>query len=104
MHFHALRGCDTVSSFVGHGKNTAWAVWAVFPELTHAQKLSSAPDDIPHEVMTTIERFIILLYYRTSTCTEINNARRKMFAKRHNVQSIPSTKAASEEGVKRAVY
>ena len=42
-----LKGCDTVSSFLGHGKKTAWAVWAVFPELTHALlKLSSAPNDI----------------------------------------------------------
>ncbi|KAG7156370.1 hypothetical protein Hamer_G006109 [Homarus americanus] len=27
--FHALTGCDTVSSFSGHGKKTAWAIWAV---------------------------------------------------------------------------
>ena len=102
--FHVLTGCDTVSSFVGHGKKTAWAVWAVFPELTHALlKLSSAPTEIPQEVMATIERFIILLYYRTSTCREINTARRKLFAKRHSVESIPPTKAALEEHVKRAV-
>lgn len=80
--FHALTGYDTVSSFVGHGKKTAWAVWAVFPELTHALlKLSSAPTEIPQEVMATIERFVILLYDRTSTCTEINKARRKLFAR-----------------------
>ena len=103
--FHALTGCDTVSSFVGHGKKTAWAVWSVFPELTHALlKVSSAPNDIPQEVMATIERFIILLYDRTSTCTEIDTARRKLFAKRHNAQSIPPTKAALEEHVKRALY
>ena len=103
--FHALTGCDTVSSFAGHGKKTAWAVWAVFPELTHALlKLSSAPNYIPQEIMTTIERFIILLYDRTSTCTEIDTARRKLFAKRHNAESIPPTKAALEEHVKRAVY
>ena len=29
--FHALTGCDTVSSFAGHGKKAAWAVWAVLP-------------------------------------------------------------------------
>ena len=34
--FHALTGSDTVSSFAGHGKKTAWAVWGVFPELTSA--------------------------------------------------------------------
>lgn len=27
--FHALRGCDTVSCFAGHGKRTAWAVWTL---------------------------------------------------------------------------
>ena len=103
--FHALMGCNTVSSFVGLRKKTAWVVCAVFPELTHALlKLSSATNDIPQEVMATIERFIILLYERTSTCTEIDKARRKLFAKRHNVQSIPPNKAALEGHVKRAVY
>ena len=100
--FHALTGCDTVSSFVDHGKKTAWAVWAVFPELTHT--LLKLSYDISQEVMATIERLIILLYDRTSTCTEINTARRKLFAKRHNAESIPPTKAALEEQVKRAVY
>ena len=61
--FHALTGCYTVSSFAGHGEKTAWAVWAVFPELTNALlELCSAPHVIPQEVMATIERFIILLY------------------------------------------
>ena len=103
--FHALTGCDTVSSFNGHGKKTAWAVWAVFPELTHALlKVSVAPTDIPRDVLATIERFIILLYDRTSTCTDIDTARRKLFAKRHNAQLIPPTKAALEEHVKRALF
>ena len=99
-----MTGCDTVSSFAGHGKKTAWAVWSVFPELTHALvKLSSAPHDIPQEVMATPERFAILLYERTSSCTEIDVARR-VFVKRHNVQSIPPTKAALHEHVKSSVY
>ena len=93
-----------MSSFAGHGKKTAWAVWSVFPELTHALvKLSSAPHDIPQEVMATPERFAILLYERTSSCTEIDVARR-VFVKRHNVQSIPPTKAALHEHVKSSVY
>ena len=25
--FHALTGCDTVSSFAGHGKKAAWSTW-----------------------------------------------------------------------------
>ena len=79
-------------------------LWTVFPELTHGLlKLSSAPDDIPQEVMAMTERFVILLFDRTSPCTEIDTARRKLFVKRHNVLSIPPTKAALEEHLKRAV-
>ena len=34
--WHALTGCDTVSHFAGRGKKTAWATWAMFPEVTEA--------------------------------------------------------------------
>jgi len=103
--FHALTGCDTVSSFARHGKKTAWAVWTVLPELTEALLLlSSAPRDIPHDAMRIIERFVILLYDRTSKCADIDKARRKLFARKNNVELIPPTKAALEEHVKRTVY
>ena len=103
--FHALTGCDTVSSFARHGKKTAWEIWKVLPELTEAlHLLSSAPHIIPDSAMRIIERFVILLYDRTSKCTDIDKARRKLFARKNNVQLIPPTKAALEEHVKRAVY
>ncbi|KMQ81934.1 hypothetical protein RF55_24731 [Lasius niger] len=54
--------------------------------------------------MHTIERFITLLYDRTSTETNIDKARRKMFAKKSNVQLIPPTRAALKQHVLRAVY
>jgi len=47
---------------------------------------------------------VILMYDRTSKCTDIDKARRKLFARKNNVQLIPPTKAALEEHVKRAVY
>ena len=34
--FNALTGCDTVSSFAGRRKKTAWEIWKVFPEVTDA--------------------------------------------------------------------
>ena len=103
--FHALTGCDTVSSFAGHGKTSAWKVWAVLPELTEAlQNVCSAPSVIPEETKQVIERFVILLYDRTSTCDKVDQARKKLFAKKSNVQLIPPTKAALEEHLKRAVY
>ena len=100
---HALTGCDTASSFAGHGKKTAGTIWTVLPELTNALlKLSSAPSGIPDDVMHIIERFVILLYDRT--CKEINKTRKIIFAKKNNVQLIPPTKAALGEHVKRAAY
>ena len=72
---YALTGCDTVSSFVGHGKKTAWKIWKVLSELTDALlKLSCAPSDTPEDAMHIIERFVILLYDRTSTCSKIDKA------------------------------
>jgi len=103
--FRSLTGCDTVSSFASHGKKTVWAVWNVLPELSRALlKLSSAPSDIPEEVLHTIERFVTLLYGRTSTCTDIDKACKKLFARKNNVELIPPTKAALEEHIKRAAY
>jgi hypothetical protein len=75
--FHALTGCDTVSCFAGHGKRTAWAVlWTALPELTQALvTLSSAPNHVDEDAMQTIERFVILLYDRTSTSIDVDKAR-----------------------------
>ena len=37
--FHAPTGCDTVSSFRGRGKKTAWDVWNLFSQLTPVLKV-----------------------------------------------------------------
>ena len=66
--------------------------------------LSCAPRDIGLDVMQVVERFVILLYDRTSTCADIDKARRKLFAKKTNVKLIPPTKAALEQHVKRATH
>ena len=66
--------------------------------------LSHAPRDVHESAMNTIERFVILMYDRTSTCTDINKARRKLFTKKTNIKHIPPTKAALEQHVMRAVY
>ncbi len=50
------------------------------------------------------ERFVILIYDRTSTCTDINKARKKLFAKKSSVMRIPPTRAALEQHVKRAAF
>ena len=103
--FHALTGCDTVSCFAGHGKRTAWAVWTALPALTKTLvDLSTAPIHVDEEAMQTIERFVILLYDRTSTSTNVDKARCILFAKKSNVQLIPLTSAALQQHDRRAVY
>ena len=73
---HALTGCDTASSFAGHGKKTAGTIWTVLPELTNALlKLSSAPSGIPDDVMHTIER------NRSSYCSMTGSARARKLAR-----------------------
>ena len=73
----ALTGCDTVSGFVGHGKQTAWSTWNAFPELTDALlELAHVPMEVTEQIMKVIERFIVL----------VDKARKKMFSKPSSVQ------------------
>ena len=54
--------------------------------------------------MKIIERFVILMYDKTSRCTDIDKARRKMFAKRLKAEQIPPTFDALELHLRRAIY
>ena len=67
-------------------------------------KLADAPARVTEEAMKAIERFVILLYDKRSTCTDVNKARKKLFAKNSSVQRIPPTYAALEQHVKRAAF
>ena len=52
------------------------------PELTGTLlKLADSPARVTEEAMKAIERFVILLYDKTSTYTDVNKARKKLFAK-----------------------
>ena len=67
--FHSLTGCDTVSFFSGRSKRTAWNMWKVFDDVTAA---FCGLATIPHkkcieEWLPLVERFIVLLYDRTSS-------------------------------------
>ena len=69
---HAFSGCDTVSSFAGRGKKTVWEIWKVFNEVTPAF-CTLASNPYPSSIgdhLEVLERFVVLLYNRTSTDTE----------------------------------
>ncbi|XP_031574483.1 uncharacterized protein LOC116308242 [Actinia tenebrosa] len=92
--FHALTGCDTVSFFNGKGKKTAWNVWDVYPELTPKLKaLKSLPGDVDDECIAIIERFVVLLYDRTSNLAQVNKARQELFSQKSRpLDAIPPTR------------
>lgn len=104
--FHAITGCDTVSFFGGRGKKTAWGVWKVFPELTPVLRaLAASTEDISKEHMAVIERFAILLYDRTSSLRNINEAKQELFSKKsRSLDNIPPTRAALVNHAKRAGF
>lgn len=84
--FHALTGCDTVSFFSGRGKKTAWDVWNVFPELTPVLKaMMKLPEDVDDTCLEVIERFVILLYDRTSSLSKVNEVRQELFFKKGKI-------------------
>jgi len=58
-------------------------------------------DHINENAMHSIDRFLILLYDRTSTATNIDKACRELFSKKSNIQLIPPISAALKQQVRR---
>ena len=104
--FHAFTGCDTVSAFAGRGKRTAWETWKSFPEVTGAlQELLAMPSEVSKGSRSLIERFVVLMYDRTSDCMEVNDARKHLFSqKSRTLENIPPTQAALKEHIKRTCF
>jgi hypothetical protein len=104
--FHSFTGCDTVSCFNGIGKKKAWDVWHIFEDVTRDFLSQSAP---PCELTTTdravLERFVVLLYDKTSNYLDVNSTRRHLFSKkRRQIDHIPPTSEALLQHMRRAIY
>ena len=107
--FHALSGCDTTSAFKGKGKKSAWLAWQAFEEVTATfEHLSLHPfEDLNADSshFATIERFIVILYDRTSPLSLVNDEREELFCKRsRSVERLPPTKDALLQHTRRSVY
>ena len=82
--FHTLTGCDTISSFGNRGKKTAWETCKDCDEVTDitaafcALAAISNPS-IADDYMDTLERFVVLLYDRTSSQEHVNEAGKHLF-------------------------
>ena len=107
MMFHALTGCDTVSSFRGRGKKTAWTAWMAYPAITNTflTLLSQPRNILESEELQKIERFVILMYSKTCTLSRVNEARKELFARSgRSIDNIPPTQGALIQHIKRAIY
>ena len=105
--FHAFTGCDTVSFFGGRGKKTAWETWQRYNEVTAAFcALGDEPDTTcVEEHFQSLQRYVILLYDRTSSQDCINATRKQLFTQKGRaIDGLPPTKAALIQHVKRAAY
>ena len=106
MFFHDVSGCDTVSSYLGRGKKSAWLAWSSFPSVTYAfLDLYLQPVDVSSETLYKIERCIVVMYSRKCSANGVNEAGKELFAQcSRTMENIPPTKAALLQHVRRAVY
>ena len=70
------------------------------------QALSNAPTvDVVDEVMPILERYVTIMYDRTSTCMKVNDARRYQFTRKgRDIEAIPLTSDVLRQHAKRSTY
>ena len=104
--FHAFTGCDTVSAFCGRGKKTAWNTWKVYPEAIKAfEEFPLMQAETSDMAMETLERFVVLLYDRTSDIMNVNDSRKHLFTqKTRSLENLPPTQEVLKQHIKRARY
>ena len=99
--FHAITGCDTVSSFCGIGKKRAWKVFLKHPHLLQNLGLG----EITTETVARAEEFVCHLYQPNSPLTSINRVRSKMFQKgMKELENLPPTADALKQHILRAHF
>ena len=93
--FHAFIGCDTVSCLGGRGKKTAWETWKSDDVVTAAFcALSATPNPTPtDECIGALQRFVVLLYDRTSSQEHVNDARKQLISQ--NCRCPPTNSSGS---------
>ncbi|KAG1662386.1 hypothetical protein GQR58_020959 [Nymphon striatum] len=107
--FHSFTGCDTTSCFHGRGKQMTWQAWNSYPEVTQAFTYmamnfyaNATKDDVYFKLL---ERFVVVLYDKTSSLDSVDEARKELFCQKgRSMENIPPTQDALFQHVKRAAY
>ncbi len=81
-------------------------VWNALPNLTALfKRLSQTPQEITDSEMEELERFVVLLYSRTSQICTVNAARIHLFSYgNRKLENIPPSRAALLQHVRRAAF
>lgn len=87
-------------------KKTAWSTRNAFPEISPVfEKLTAEPECLNDSNFILIQRFVILMYDRTSDVGDINECRKVLFTKKtRSIENIPPTKAALLQHCNSSIY
>ena len=99
---HAFTGYDTVSSFGGRDNRTAWDTWKAYEDVTPVFcALAACPSSEAIEKwLQPPERFVVLLYDRTSSQEYVNEARKELFTQKGRaIDALPPTHAGHTKRV-----
>lgn len=67
--------------------------------------LANSPPNIPDNILSLLEKFVVLLYDRMSGLSSVNEARQHLFSRKScALESIPPTQAALTQHTLRAAY
>jgi len=92
--FHAFTGCDTTSQFLGKGKKSVWESCKAYPDTFKAFIFAT---DHPFQMlelesfeMEILERYVCVLYDKTTSLSSVNELRKELFCKRSKtMEAIP---------------
>ena len=106
---HALTGSDTTSAFKNIGKKKGYDILKTYKDaLVPFSSLYMTPfQNITLEMdkFKVIQRFVVLMYAKTSDLLTVNSERMDMFFKKNqNLDIIPPTENALLQHCKRAIY
>lgn len=101
---HAMTGCDMTSFFHGK-KKTARDVWNIYNSATQAfRQMALTPCELNDGLMETLERFVILLYDKTSDQDCVNAPREDMFYRKGRQINNIWSRAALFKHCKKVMY
>ena len=97
--FHAVTGCDSVSQFSSHCKNTAWQVF----QQHNTDLIGLGKGPLTDHIVISTEKFICKMYGVPEVDTS-NKARVKLFCIGRAHKTLPTTSNATKFHIMRAHY